>query len=302
VTAGLLATAVVGALTVSTPAPASAVKADRTLRPGTFTVSSFNVLGASHTPPGGKRAPGTTRIRWVNRLLVRHHVDVAGFQELQTSQLRKFLSITAGTWGVYPGGWLKPQDSENSIGWRKAKFRLVQATTVNIPYFNGHPRAMPVVLLRERSSGMMTYFTNYHNAAETSQYHNQGKWRVAASRIEAALQRALARRGIPRILTGDMNERADYFCRVTALAPLKAARPTSRWRHGVCEADKPRAVDWILGSRRAVYTNYIEDRSPLVDKTTDHPVIVSDVSVDPSRLPAGWAKTPPTPVTFKSGY
>ena len=43
------------------------------------------------------------------------------------------------------------------------------ATTVNIPYFNGHPRPMPVVLLRDKVSGMMTYFANFHNPAGVSQ-------------------------------------------------------------------------------------------------------------------------------------
>lgn len=316
-TTGLVASAVTGVLAVSTgsavgpaaaaPAPTTAVLAPaaaaRTdLQPGHYTVSSFNVLGASHTPPGGRRAPGTTRIGWVNQLLQRHHVDVAGFQELQAPQATKFLDITHGAWAIYPGLSLGRNDSDNSIGWRTDKFTLVDATTINIPYFEGQPRAMPVVLLREKSSGMMTYFANFHNAAETAQHRNQGRWRVAASRVEIALEQKLVRTGIPRILTGDMNERAPYYCRATAAVPLRAARPTSVWRNGVCDAGRPRAVDWILGSWRAVYSSYVEDRSPLVGKTTDHPMIVSDVTVDPTRLPNGWATTPPAPLTFDSGY
>jgi hypothetical protein len=283
------------------PASAASVVTARHLEAGHFRVSSFNVLGASHTRHSKKWDSGSRRIVRVNRLLNRHHVQVAGFQEMQATQATKFLRITKGSWDLYPGTTLKALDSDNSIGWRTDKFELLQSTMVRIPYFDGHARAMPLVLLRDKTSGMMVYVANYHNAAETPQYRHQGKWRVAASRVEMALQNVLAKKGIPRILTGDMNERASYFCRMTAGAPLRAARPTSVRHHGVCDAGKPRAVDWILGSRRAVYTGYVEDRSHLVDITTDHPVIASDVTIDPSRLPKGWAGTP-SPVAFDSGY
>jgi hypothetical protein len=292
-------TATTGALApAATAAPIKPVATAKRLAdatPGHFRVASFNVLGASHTPAGGKRAVGTTRIVWANRLLNRHHVDVAGLQEFQAVQYDKFMSITDGAWAAYPGLQLKRIDSENSIIWRTAKFDLVSATTVNIPYFDGSPRAMPVVLLRDKASGMLTYFSNFHNPADTAQHRHQGHWRSIATDIESKLQNQLMRTGIPRIMTGDMNDRAPYFCTVTAGAALHAARPNTYRRNGVCHADKPRAVDWILGARNATYSNYVEDRSHLVDITTDHPVIVSDVDVKPSAMPNGWLATPPPP-------
>src|SRR4051812_36962553 len=48
-----------------------------------FTLSSFNVLGSSHTPPGGKYADGPTRMKWAVQLLNTHNVDVAGGQGVQ---------------------------------------------------------------------------------------------------------------------------------------------------------------------------------------------------------------------------
>ncbi|MEP7089067.1 MAG: endonuclease/exonuclease/phosphatase family protein [Nocardioidaceae bacterium] len=264
-------------------------------------MSSFNVLGASHTPPGGKRASGSTRIVWVDRLLARHHVQVAGFQEMQASQATKFLAINRGTWNLYPGVQGKKLDSDNSVGWSKAKFRFVSGTLIRIPYFDGHTRNMPVVLLRDKTSGMLTYFANFHNPADTQHYRNQQKWRRAATRVEIRLENRLALTGIPRILTGDMNERGAYFCRVTAGAPLKAARAASYRSGGRCYPHRPRAVDWVLGSVRTTFTNYFEDRSHLVDITTDHPVITSDVSVDPADLPNGWGSRP-APLVFRSGY
>jgi hypothetical protein len=298
--AGVLAAALTGVLAVSAVQPAQAAKpkkrADAPV-PGTFRVASFNVLGASHTPPGGKRASGETRIVWANTLLEKHGVDVAGFQELQTPQLTKLMDVTAGAWAFYPGSSLKRIDGENSIGWRTDKFTLVNATTVNIPYFDGNPRAMPVVLLRDKASGMLTYFSNFHNPADTSKHHHQAQWRTEATNIEIALQKQLTATGIPRIMTGDMNDRGAYYCAVTAGAALKAARPESYHRKGVCYPNKPRAVDWILGSQRATYSDYVEDRSALVAKTTDHPVIVSTVTVRPDRLPNGWQADPPAPLT-----
>jgi hypothetical protein len=301
--AGICAGAIAAVLAVSSVVStgASAAGSPRPsdpdqLVPGHYTVSSFNVLGASHTKPGGRRAPGTTRIVWAYQLLQRHHVDVAGFQELQAVQLRRLLAVSGGTWDFYPGLRGRQIDSENSVGWRTDKFDLVQATTVNIPYFDGKPRAMPLVLLREKDSGMMTYFANYHNPADGVGHGNQARFRRAATNVQIALQNQIVVQGIPRVLTGDMNERAPYFCYVSARAPLRAARPTSYRRNGACYANRPRAVDWILGSLWIRFDNYIEDRGPLVDKTTDHPMIISDVTVDPHRLPNGWQVTPPPPV------
>ena len=63
---------------------------------------------------------------------------------------------------------------------------------MRIPYFNGNPRPMPVVLLRDKAPGMMTYFANFHNPADTAAYRNQGRWRAEATRIEIALPNQLA--------------------------------------------------------------------------------------------------------------
>ena len=82
----------------------------------------------------------------------------------------------------------------------------------------------------------------------------------------------------------------------------RAARPNSYIKNGVCHANRPRAVDWILGARKVAFSNYDEDRSHLVDITTDHPVISSQVTVDPARLPRAWSTTPPPPVVPKVTY
>ncbi len=313
-TAGVLATVAAGAIGLSTLEPATAASPQaaprsvlapaRVAQPSSFRVASFNVLGWSHTLGGARgMAGGVQRMVWANRLLEKHSVDVAGFQELQVPQVNKLMDLTEGRWALYPGLQLKSIDSENSIGWRTDKFTLVSATTVRIPYFDGNPRAMPVVLLRDKQTGMMSYFSNFHNPAETSQHRNQGRWRVAATAVEVALNKQLWPQGIPRIMTGDMNERAPYFCRVTrGGTPLKAARPGSVRVDGVCHPGKPPFVDWILGSKFLKFSNYVEDNGVLDHKTTDHPVVVSTVTVDPTRMPRAWATTPPPPFVPRVTY
>jgi hypothetical protein len=296
VTAGLAVLLVTALLSVGVMEPAASTTRRATPPTATFTVSSFNVLGASHTPAGSSRASGTTRIVWAKQLLDQHHVQVAGFQEMQAVQYTKFAQLAGSSWALYPGLTMLKRDSENSIGWRTDTFDLVWASTVKIPYFNGNLRSMPVVLLREKSTGMLAYFANVHNPADTATYRNQAVYRAEATRMEIALQNLLAPTGIPRFLTGDMNERASYFCRVSKEAPLKAARPTSTWVNGACSAGSPRAVDWILSSTEIPWSSYIEDRSALVAKTTDHPMIIGDATIDTATFPNALTATPPGPI------
>ncbi len=300
-TVALVALLLAGMFTVATVQPAASITRRAIPPQATFTVSSFNVLGASHTPPGGTRAVGTTRIVWAKQLLDLHHVDVVGFQEMQGVQLAKFQQLAGSSWAVYPGFSLRPRDTENSIGWRTDRFELVEATTVGIPYFDGNRRSMPIVLLRNKRSGLLSYFANFHNPADTATYRNQGQWRAEATRIEVALQNQLRQTGIPSFMTGDMNERAPYFCRVTKESPVKAARG-GYWSNNVCYANKPRAIDWIFGSPELTWSRYLEDRSALVAKTTDHPLIVTDVTVDGFKFPTTLTPALPAPLVPAVSY
>ena len=245
-----------------------------------FVISSFNVLGASHTSATGKdpgRASGTVRARGAAELIRRHGADVIGFQELQTSQLAALRRLT--NLDFYPGSSLKRQDSENSIGWRRDRWRAVEEHVVQIPYFNGGPRAMPVVRLRNLATGLEAWFANFHNPAETAQYHHQQVYRTEATRIEVALaNRLITASSLPVFITGDMNEGASYFCRFTAGTPMLAARGGSNMG-GACRPVNPHVIDWIFGSQGVTFTGYDEDRSALVDATTDHPVISARVRI-----------------------
>jgi hypothetical protein len=244
-----------------------------------FTLTTFNMLGASHTATGGTKpwyASGSARARGAAALIRRHGSDVVGFQELQTSQLRTLRRLT--NLDFYPGSSLAHRDSENSLGWRADEWVAVDKRVIRIPYFDGNARAMPVVRLRNRSTGLEAWFANFHNPADTRRFHRQEAYRLRATALEIRLaNRLIDGSDLPVFITGDMNERAGYFCRLTSHAPMVAARGGTNL--GRCEAGAPRAVDWIFGSQGVDFTGYSEDRSHLVQVTTDHPVVSARVRI-----------------------
>lgn len=263
----------------SKPRPKPSVKPTPTVEPPPeldFNLTTFNVLGANHTGRHGNH-PGyvaaSRRIHGAAALLGKHRSDVIGFQELQGSQLA-FLQRHTNL-DFYPGFSRGHLGAENSIGWRHDSWVPVEKHVVRIPYFNGGAREMPFVRLRNIKTGIEAWFANFHNPAETARFHHQGRFRVRATQIEAKLANRLMATGLPVFITGDMNERAPYFCRLTAHAPMVAARGGTN--NGGCRPGRPRAVDWIFGSQGVSFTHYDEDRSRLVHFTTDHPVVTAGV-------------------------
>ena len=248
-----------------------------------FAISTFNVLGNSHTTSTGKdpdRASGRVRAGWAARLLDSHDIEVVGFQELQAPQLAGLRQATRGAYRFFPGSSMTRRDSENSLAWRTDRWKALRLETLRTPYFNGNLRTMPVVLLQSRVTGQRVWFANFHNPANTRQFNAQQQYRDEATTKHAALiNRLLRQTRLPVLVTGDMNERAEYFCAITAMTPLKAARGGSN-TDGRCRADNPRAIDWILGSPRVRFGDYTEDRSAFVRRTTDHPFVYAEVHLD----------------------
>jgi endonuclease/exonuclease/phosphatase family metal-dependent hydrolase len=241
-----------------------------------FTVATFNTLGTSHTVPGQSEHPGMAtgpvRSRGLVQILEHYGVDVVGLQEFQRPQaavLAKLAGSTYDTW--HPG-----QDTENSIAWRRDRWRLVAATSVVIPYFNGHLRRMPVVRLRDRLSGRDVTFLNVHNPADTRRFRNQGHWRSAAVTKEFAFIRSLSGSEAPVILTGDLNDRRDAYCRLNSAAGLMASGGVSG---APCRPTRGGGIDWILGSASIQFDGHARDRGPVVRATTDHPVLFAEARV-----------------------
>ena len=260
--------------TTPTPPPASPGRATQSV------ISSFNVLGSSHTRPGGNKPgmdPGPVRIRRAVELLRAHKVDIVGFQEFQPDQVKEFNKVAGREFAVYPGMQLGRGPNVNSIAWRKDTWDLVKAETIPIPYFHGKPVKMPYVRLRNKHTGQEVYVANFHNPASTKRVGNQEKWRDIATDKQIALVNRLKREtGLPVIVTGDMNERDEYYHRMTQGAPMVTADP------GVKNKKKKMAIDWIFGTKDDVsFSHYVRDRSAYVQKTTDHPMIVSRARIEP---------------------
>jgi hypothetical protein len=254
--------------------------ASRAVAPTEFTLSSFNVLGSSHTTGARSRyASGVKRIGLAVRLLDRHGVDVVGFQELQMDQFEEFTRLAGDRFGVYPGN-VDRRTVQNSIAWSLDSWRLVEGDTIPIPYFNVDYQ-MPVVLLENVVTGQRAYFSNFHNPA----YASNQKRRAEAKARQIAMVNRLSATGLPVFITGDMNEREEYFCTMAAGAPVKAANG-GRYRDGVCTPPpNPMPVNWILGVKnRGKFSNYVRDDSRLVNRITNHFVIRADVTINPATV------------------
>ncbi|MGH3444015.1 MAG: endonuclease/exonuclease/phosphatase family protein [Nocardioidaceae bacterium] len=277
-----------------TAARSASTAAEESL-PTEVRVASFNVLGASHTRHSRKYRSGSRRMHGVVRLLERNAVGVVGLQELQASQLERFLALTGGRYAVYPGLSLRQIDSENSIAWDTSVWEPVEEHTVPIPYFNGRLRPMPVVLLRNKLTDMTAWVANVHTPATNRHHRGQDGWRAQAIADMAALATQLQATGIPVLLTGDFNERADAFCPITGTAPMIAARGGTNV-DGVCDPMHPWYVDWVFGSQGVSFTDYAEIRGRLDRRTSDHPMIVATAHVDPATFPQ--AVLPPLAATY----
>lgn len=256
-----------------------------------FTMANFNTQGAIHTRGTG-RASGTTRTVWMKDLLLSHHVDLVALQEFERVQVSTFLRVAGGTYDLFPGLAGRSGDGENAIAWRKDTFALVTAETRAYRYFNGQIRNMPRVLLRDRKTGAEFWVTSYHNPASIRKYPHQQGWRAKNVGLQIADANALlATSKAPLIVAGDMNDRATYFCRMAAGAPLHSA-DGSTYAHG-CHLARSPWIDWILGSKGVAFSGYLRDRSGFVRKTSDHPIVVTRVRVTGQPGAGQNADSPP---------
>ena len=240
----------------------------------TFNVSSFNILGSLHTAGGkGGYASGPTRAAWAAQVIEQRGVDVVGFQEFASDQAREFKRVAGGEFGTFPGPSKRHLGSHNTIAWRKDTWKLVESYTVDMPSHKGRMQPSPVVRLKNKHTGQEVYFTNFHNAPGFH-INQQQHWRDQATTQQVALINKLKRSGLPVIVTGDMNEKANYHRRLTNEAGMDAANELKN-------GSLPRAlyVDWIFGSQDVTFKGFHRERKPVLQKISDHGMLVSKVVV-----------------------
>ena len=253
-----------------TPSPSPSGKVAR------FTVSSYNILGSSHTVPGAdaaQYASGPTRIRWAAELLAAKGVDVVGFQELNQDQAIAFKQATGNTYGIYPGK-SKGLMPHNSLAWRKDTWDLVKAYTVDMTGHRGRRQPSPVVRLRHKETGKEVYFTNFHNAPGFRPgTQQQNRDRALAEQV-TLVNRLKRESGLPVIVTGDMNEKVKYFDGMTRDAGMHAANEGPGGK-----PPKQMGIDWIFGSAGVKFSRFLRERGPLGRKVSDHAMLVTEARI-----------------------
>jgi hypothetical protein len=258
--------------------PGDPVPAEPVARPVEFVVSSFNVLGSSHTTKSSRFAPGAVRARYVGQLLLSHKVEIVGFQEMQNNQRAVIENMVGDRYAMFPGASMSERESVNSIAWDVTRWEAVDSRVVDIPYFGGSIRKMPIVRLQNRSNDAQVWVGNFHNPADAQGPAEQ--WRDRATQIEIDLANDLIEAdGIPVLFTGDFNEREEVFCAIVGSTPLEAANGGTH--DGACRPPSPLRVDWVFGSD-VTWLSYLADEGPLVRRTTDHPMIVAHAVLEPA--------------------
>lgn len=258
--------------------PGDPVPVEPVAQPVEFVISSFNILGSTHTTNSSRFAPGPVRARYAAQLLLAHEVEIVGFQEMQNNQRDVIQNIVGDRYAMFPGASMSERESVNSIAWDVTRWEAVDSRTVDIPYFGGRIRKMPVVRLQNRSNDAQVWVGNFHNPADA--HGPAQRWRDEAKRIQIDLANDLIEAdGIPVLFTGDFNDREDVFCPMVGLTPLEAADGGTSNASG-CRPPVPTRIDWIFGSD-VTWISYLADEGPLVRRTTDHPMIVAHAVLEP---------------------
>lgn len=256
-------------LSVPDAAVASGGRRAASKPPATFEVASFNVLGSNHTMRSRSWRPGPTRAKLARRWLREEGVSIAGLQEAQVDQMRV---LTRKRWNAYPD----PRRAMNtetaqSVIWRRARWRLLEAHTFTIPFHHGQLRKQPVVRLQDRTTGRQVWVISVHMTAGGGARGARER-RVGRARLVREVRR-LELTGRPVVVTGDMNDHRTIFCAVTAGTSLVAASGGSNDDEG-CQTPSWMRVDWIFGSPSVSWWEFRFEDGGLLDRITDHTVPV----------------------------
>ena len=129
-------------------------------------------------------------------------------------------------------------------------------------------RPQTVVRLRHKESRREFYVINMHpSAGHGGKYASS---RNAAFGTLVSYVNQLKSQRVPIFVTGDMNDRGNFYCRVIPPTGLVAAQGGG----GTCgTAPRMRPVDWITGYGNVSFTNYVDDFSSESKRVSDHPFV-----------------------------
>lgn len=233
--------------------------------PFTVRIGSFNVLGSQHTGAGCTRCnfpPASVRSAKAAALIAKHGVDILGTQELQDDQLRALQGRTG--MAAYPGFSWGTVETDNSILYDPGVFEFVSGSKFTITFVS-RARPQPILRLRHRATGQELYVVNTHPSP------GGGAALVQRRNAQAALVgviRNLRATGLPVLVTGDMNDREEFFCRVVSPAGIAASNGGST--AGGCRPPAgPIPVDWVVGGG-VTWSGYWRDTTSTVQRISDH--------------------------------
>ncbi|MGN0062885.1 MAG: endonuclease/exonuclease/phosphatase family protein [Nocardioides sp.] len=241
--------------------------------PYSFQIGSFNVLGSQHTAPGGSRKgfqPGGVRIGRAASYVRAHGVEILGTQELQADQLNSLVANTGMK--AYPGYAWGEKETDHSILYDPDVFELVSGEAFHVPLM-GRTRPFPVIRLRHKLTTRELYVINTHPSSGGGRYAAE---RQRGHGIVVGLVNKLVATGLPVLVTGDMNDRENFYCSVVARTAMTASNGGGS---GCAPPPGPIAVDWVVGAGVS-WSSYWRDTRPVEDRTSDHFFISATASVD----------------------
>lgn len=241
--------------------------------PTRFIVSSFNILGSSHTAPGADKASwdsGLQRMPAQIALLRQKNISVVGFQEMCNDQAKAFKQQAGKEYGLWPGPGKKFDIPLNSIGWRKSEWDFVSGAMKEVPTFRGDWRPFVYVTLKNKQTGKEVIFVNFHNPPGADQ-----KGRDEALSIETAFLNKLRKEtGLPIVITGDMNERENTYDRMTREADMHASNEGPKGKR-----PQHMRIEWIFGSDEVKFDHHSRDDVTKKKKISDHDIVWSGVTI-----------------------
>lgn len=241
--------------------------------PTKFIVSTFNILGSSHTAPGADKASwdsGVQRMPAQIALLRQKNISVVGFQEMCNDQAKAFRQQAGKEYGLWPGQGKKFDIPLNSIGWRKSEWDFVSGGMKEVPTFRGDWRPFVYVTLKNKQTGKEVIFVNFHNPPGGDQ-----KGRDEALTIETAFLSKLRKdTGLPIVITGDMNERENTYDRMTKEANLHASNEGPKGQR-----PKGMRIEWIFGSDEVKFDHHSRDDVTKKKQISDHDIVWSGVTI-----------------------
>ena len=240
----------------------------------TFDLATFNVLGSQHTRPGGKWGNDRERSKRTARVIRSKGVDVIGLQEVQDDQYA-VLTRELPAYRFWPGPALGNQGMRLQIAWRTQQFAL-ERTGFIMTRFDHQQRPIPWVELRNRNTDRTMFVIDIHNSPK-----GQEADRDAATREQIALIKELRAEEKPVFVVGDMNEKAEWYCKVTGATDLRAANGGKADARGCVPPRRRLRIDWIMGGRLVKFSRYKERVNKDVRRSSDHEFITTRVKVLP---------------------